>query len=114
MPKPPVRAQELAAQLAAQIRAGEPAPGSWLPSERQLAETHAVSRTTARAALQNLAELGLVRVVPGSGVQVQAVAERVTVPEMQRTLDWINAQLDEIKARLARLEAAAGNGEPAA
>lgn len=114
MPKPPVRAHELAAQLAAQIRAGEPAPGSWLPSERQLAETHAVSRTTARAALQNLAELGLVRVVPGSGVQVQAAAEGVAEPEMQRMLDRISVQLDEIKTRLARLEAAAGNGEPAA
>lgn len=113
MPKPPVRAHELAAQLAAQIRAGEPAPGSWLPSERQLAESHAVSRTTARAALQNLAELGLVRAVPGSGVQVQQVAEGVAEPEMQRTLDRISVQLDEIKARLARLEAAAGNGEPA-
>lgn len=114
MSRPPVRAYELAAQLAAQIRVGESAPGSWLPSERQLAETHAVSRTTARAALQTLAELGLVRVVPGSGVQVQAAAEGVGEPEMQRTLDRISVQLDEIKVRLGRLEAAARNGEPAA
>ena len=115
MPRPPVRAHELATELAVQIRAGEPSPGSWLPSERQLAETHAVSRTTARAALQNLAELGLVRVVPGSGVQVVAAAAHgVAEPEVQRTLDRISVQLDEIKARLARLEAAAGDGEPAA
>jgi hypothetical protein len=56
----------------------------------------------------------LVRAVPGSGVQVQQVAEGVAAPEMQRTLDQISVQLDEIKARLARLEAAAGDGEPAA
>ena len=73
-----------------------------------------VSRTTARAALQNLAELGLVRAVPGSGVQVQHVAEAVAEPEMQRTLDRISVKLDEIKARLARLAAAAGDGEPVA
>lgn len=111
MPKPPIRAHELAGELAVQIRAGEPAPGAWLPSERQLAETHAVSRTTARAALQNLAEMGLVRVVPGSGVQVKGAAAVIEEPEMQRILDRISVQLDEIKARLARLESATGGGE---
>lgn len=105
MPRPPVRAQGLAAELAAQICAGDLGPGLWLPPERQLAETHGVSRSTARAALQDLAELGLVRLVPGSGAQVVASAGRGTETDVQQALDRISGQLADITARLARLEA---------
>src|SRR3954470_10025095 len=89
MSKPPVRAQELAAQLTAQIERGELPAGSWLPSERQLAETYAVGRSTARAAVQALADLDLVQLVAGAGAQV-AQRPELTGGELRQTLRQIN------------------------
>ena len=108
MSKPPVRAQELAAQLTAQIENGELPAGSWLPSERQLAETHAVGRSTARAAVQSLAHLGLVQLVAGAGAQVIQRSE-LTGGELRQTLRQINDRLGDIDRRLANLEAAHGS-----
>src|SRR6478609_2421029 len=105
MSKPPVRAQELAAQLTAQIERGELPAGSWLPSERQLAETHAVGRSTARAAVQSLADLGLVQLVAGAGAQVIQHTD-LTGDELRQTLSQINDRLGNIDRRLANLEAA--------
>ena len=116
MPKPPVRAQELAAELAQRIRAGEPGPGLWLPPERQLAEEHGVSRSTARAALQNLAELGLVQLVAGSGAQVveRSMGDAAAYPDVQQALDRISGQLADITARLTRLEETVSSSNPTA
>src|SRR6478609_379601 len=105
MSKPPVRAQELAAQLTAQIESGELAAGSWLPSERQLAETHTVGRSTARAAVQSLADLGLVQLLAGAGAQVLPRPE-LADGELRQTLRQINDRLGDIDRRLANLEAA--------
>ncbi|WP_280496537.1 winged helix-turn-helix domain-containing protein, partial [Nocardia farcinica] len=52
-------------QIAAEVLSGERAPGSALPSERQLAEALGVSRPAVREALQRLAAAGLVAVRPG-------------------------------------------------
>ena len=105
MSKPPKIAQELAAQLTAQIEQGELPTGSWLPSERQLAETHAVGRSTARAAVKYLADLGLVQLVAGSGAQVLQRSE-LADGELRQTLRHINDRLGDIDRRLANLEAA--------
>jgi DNA-binding transcriptional MocR family regulator len=56
--------------LRTQIRAGIFAPGDVLPSERRLAESFAVARNTARAAVALLRAEGLVSVVHGKGVFV--------------------------------------------
>lgn len=105
MSKPPKLAQELAAQLTEQIQRGDLPTGSWLPSERQLAETHAVGRSTARAAVKYLADMGLVQVVAGSGAQVIERPE-LSDGELRQTLLLINDRLGDIDRRLANLEAA--------
>lgn len=60
----------IAAELERQIRAGQYASGTLLPSEPSLAREHAVARNTVRAALDVLEEAGLVEVLPGHGRRV--------------------------------------------
>ena len=52
-------------------RLGRLAEGDQLPSERQLAATHGVARNTAREAIRQLAETGLVTAEHGRGVFVR-------------------------------------------
>ncbi len=56
---------EIAEELRRRIRGGELPPGQRLPTERELAEELAVSRTTVREALQALREEGFVATVRG-------------------------------------------------
>jgi GntR family transcriptional repressor for pyruvate dehydrogenase complex len=53
-------AQEIRQQIQGQILAGVLAPGSRLPSERQLCDDFHVARTSVREAIQGLISLGLV------------------------------------------------------
>jgi DNA-binding GntR family transcriptional regulator len=114
MAKPPVKAQQLADLLAQRIRAGELSAGEWLPSERQIAETHEVSRGTARQAIQILTELGLVESVPGSGSQVKALAEAtqasVDASAVHGALEAIHQELRQISQRLESIEGHVGSG----
>jgi DNA-binding FadR family transcriptional regulator len=106
MARPPVRAQELADVLGAQIHAGKLPPHNWLPSERELAETHGVSRSTVRQATQILAGLGLVDLVAGSGTRVRARGPAAP-PEGQAVigeLAVVRRLLREADARLAAIE----------
>lgn len=64
--------RQLAAMLRAAIEAGELQPGDRLQSERVLAATHNVARNTAREAIRQLAEAGLVTPQHGKGVFVRA------------------------------------------
>ncbi|WP_405159616.1 GntR family transcriptional regulator [Nocardia sp. NBC_01499] len=57
-------------QIAADVLSGELAPGTALPSERQLAEALGVSRPAVREALQRLAAAGLVAVRQGDATTV--------------------------------------------
>lgn len=57
-------------KLRQQISSGDYLPGEKLPSEHQLMETFGVSRITARQAVANLANQGLVRSQQGKGVFV--------------------------------------------
>lgn len=72
MPRPPAKAQSLADTLGAKITEGAYPPGTWLPSERELAEEHQVDRSTVRRTLRILAERGLVILATGTGAQVCA------------------------------------------
>jgi len=54
------------------IASGELPPGAKLPSERTLAAKHAVARNTAREAIRQLADEGLVTAEHGRGVFVRA------------------------------------------
>ena len=63
---------QVAQQLAAEIRAGRLAPSAKLPPEARLVEQFAVSRTVVREAVSRLKSLGLVVSRQGSGVYVNA------------------------------------------
>lgn len=63
---------QVAQQLAAQIKDGRLAPGAKLPPEARLVEQFAVSRTVVREAVSRLKSLGLVDSRQGSGVYVSA------------------------------------------
>jgi len=60
----------LVAYFSARIFTGELPAGTRLPADRDLAPMLGVDRTSLRMALQQLARLGVVRVVHGSGVSV--------------------------------------------
>lgn len=62
------RFDELARTLRADIQRGALAPGSLLPTERELQEAHGVSRTTVRRALADLIESGWAENLPNRGV----------------------------------------------
>ncbi|MGW5361241.1 winged helix-turn-helix domain-containing protein [Actinopolymorpha pittospori] len=68
-PTPPYR--QLAALLAARIRAGEWEPDTPIPSEPQLVGDYGVARNTVRKAIALLVEEGLVFVVPHRGTFVK-------------------------------------------
>lgn len=79
--------RQLASQLEIAIRSGEWQAGEALPSERNLAEALAVSRITARNALDQLEESGLIRRDRGSGTFIrpsmnQSLARLVSFSEM--------------------------------
>lgn len=63
--------RQLATHLRALIASGELAPGDKLPSERKLAAEHGLARNTAREAIRQLAESGLVTAQHGRGVFVR-------------------------------------------
>lgn len=62
--------QQAAAAIAGAIQRGDYRPGQRIPSERELAEEHAVSRPTIREALIALEVMGMVRSRHGSGIFV--------------------------------------------
>jgi GntR family transcriptional repressor for pyruvate dehydrogenase complex len=62
--------QQAAAAIAAAIQRGDYGPGQRIPSERDLAEEHKVSRPTIREALIALEVTGLIRSRHGSGIFV--------------------------------------------
>ncbi len=70
--------RQVAAALRAAIESGALGPGDKLPSERQLVSTYQVARNTAREAVRQLAESGLVTAEHGRGVFVR------TAPRLMR------------------------------
>lgn len=88
MPRPPAKAQKLADDLSAEIDGGTYTPGAWLPSERELAEEHAVDRSTVRRALRILAERDVIALAAGLGAQV-----RVPGQSIRRAADDVTRQV---------------------
>ncbi|MGV3614746.1 MAG: GntR family transcriptional regulator [Fimbriimonas sp.] len=64
----PPRFDALARAIRADIQRGVLAPGSLLPTERELQEAHGLSRTTVRRALAELIETGWAENLPNRGV----------------------------------------------
>jgi GntR family transcriptional regulator len=63
--------RQVAAALRQAIETGDLGPGDKLPSERELAARHQVARNTAREAVRQLADSGLVTAEHGRGVFVR-------------------------------------------
>jgi len=94
----PVRPKRLAdgaiEQIIGLVREGRLAPGTKLPSERELVELLAVSRTPLREAIRILEAMGVLRVVPGKGTFVRDGAPDVIIPET--AFSWLTAHRAEV------------------
>lgn len=66
------RHETLAAEIQSQIERGIYGPGDTLPTERNIALSHGISRATVREAMRQLESQGMVRRRQGSGTQVIA------------------------------------------
>ncbi|MBP2436654.1 FadR/GntR family transcriptional regulator [Microbacterium amylolyticum] len=75
---------EVARRLLDHFTTGDVAPGTRLPSERQLAASLAVGRSAVREALAALELLGIVDVRPGSGTYLRGAASEL----LPQTLRW--------------------------
>lgn len=95
--------QQAAAAIAAAIQRGDYRPGQRIPSERDLAEEHGVSRPTIREALIALEVTGLVRSRHGSGI---FVVDEPPVSTLSLSLDIGAFELTEAR-RLFEGETAA-------
>jgi DNA-binding GntR family transcriptional regulator len=63
---------QLADHIAARIQRGELRPAARLPGERDLAEEYGVALGTARRAVQELRDRGLVLTLPAKGTYIRA------------------------------------------
>ncbi|TDB73371.1 FadR family transcriptional regulator, partial [Actinomadura sp. KC216] len=105
--------QQIREQLLRGIRQGELAPGSALPSERELCEVFGVSRVSVREAIAGLEAMGLVSVRHGRGTFVRDGSAARYEDAFGRYLELHRGQLVELLAvrgaldRLAAQEAAA-------
>jgi GntR family transcriptional regulator, transcriptional repressor for pyruvate dehydrogenase complex len=78
--------EEVVGQLHQLIDAGKLKAGDRLPSERELAETFRVSRSSLREAIKTLENEGLVITRPGSGTFITAVNVEAIIPSLASLL----------------------------
>jgi GntR family transcriptional regulator, transcriptional repressor for pyruvate dehydrogenase complex len=78
--------EEVVGQLHQLIDAGKLKAGDRLPSERELAETFRVSRSSVREAIKTLENEGLVITRPGSGTFITAVNVEAIIPSLASLL----------------------------
>lgn len=69
------RADSIAATLRSQILSGKYGPGERLPSERELSERLGVNRASAREALKQLEQNGMISIRRGGGARVVPLEE---------------------------------------
>jgi len=87
------RYRQIHQQLRNAILSGEYKPGDKLPTEKELAALHSVSRVTSAAALAELAREGLVQRLPRRGTTVSAPATH-EAPGGSPLIGWIQPNLD--------------------
>lgn len=112
-PVPPRRklAETVAEQVLGEIRRRGLAPGTRMPSERELMQALGVGRSTVREALNGLAMLGVIEIRHGQGAFVAQQPAAVSAPEITAALakgvtrDLLEARrpLETEIARLAAL-----------
>lgn len=77
--------QEVLDRLLSKISGGEYAPGSQLPSERQLMEMFQVGRPAIREAMQTLAHMGMVTITHGERARVTPVTAATIIEQVGGT-----------------------------
>jgi GntR family transcriptional regulator len=87
-----VKYAQIAAQIERAIAAGELGPGDRLPSERELAAEHGVSRMTVRQALQTLESRGLLRRAIG-----RSGGSFVARPKLERDLRMFSGLSEQLR-----------------
>jgi GntR family transcriptional regulator len=111
---------QIARRLAESIRSGQPAVGSRLPSEPQLAELFGVSRNTVREAVRQLIAEALVESRKGVGTFVRSDGQHATLPvetgieELTSTTELIRAAGYEPGCRDYELEVIRASAEVSA
>ncbi|MCF6467327.1 winged helix-turn-helix transcriptional regulator [Nonomuraea sp. MG754425] len=78
---------KVAADLAADIKAGRLKPGDRLPTEVELGARFQIGRTTVRAAVEQLRGQGLVQTVPAKGTYVTGEKTTAPVPASRRLVE---------------------------
>jgi len=102
---PRTKAVQIAADLRERIDAGEFPVGAKLPPLRKLSADYGVAQETARDGLDQLCTDGAARRVDGRGYFVTG-AQSDPVPTRDDRLEAIEAEVRELRARVANLEAA--------
>jgi GntR family transcriptional regulator len=102
--------QQIADDLAEQIRSGKFTPGSQLLTELELREQYNASRNTIRDAIKRLISQGLVETRPGQGTFVtQEIDPFVTTltgsPFSGDRTDWVTTYLSEVAEQHRRADA---------
>ena len=104
----PAKWPGIAEAIAQRIRDGVWPVGTRLPAGRELAKEVGVAEKTSRHAIRHLAELGYVRVIRNTGVDVIAVPPKPLpdllpapdpVRELTRRVDELARRLDEHERR---------------
>lgn len=88
--------QAVIQQIKQAIEQGEILPGEKLPSERTLAETLGVSRTSIKEAMTVLESTGVIDVRPGVGMFVREESERSLLLKFSLILDEKEEKLDDL------------------
>lgn len=100
----PTLSDKVAAMLLDTILTKNLQPGDRLPSERELGEQFAVSRTVIREAVRSLAAKGVLEVRTGSGLRVAAVNSSAVSETLNLFLhgrpDFDYAQVAEVRAMI--------------
>jgi len=112
--RPLQRYEQIAERLAADIRSGLLAPGSRLPSERELARTLEVSRASVREALAALQLQGVVETRKGAGTFVSSRPPGPEEPPHDASPSAVLEARAQLEPCVARLAAARGQRDEAA
>lgn len=112
--RPLQRYEQIAERLNADIRSGLIAPGSRLPSERELARTLEVSRASVREALASLQLQGVVETRKGAGTFVSARTPAPEEPPHDASPSAVLEARAQLEPCVARLAAARGQRDEAA
>jgi DNA-binding GntR family transcriptional regulator len=108
-PRPPY--QQVADDLRRRIGAGEFGPGDRLPSIRQLAEEYGISAQTVQNGLRELRQEGLVVSQQGRAFFVRDPDRPIGgASSVSERLDSMEAELRELRERVASLEAGGADG----